>query len=291
MKNIRNIDVRLSVIDKPDVESITDEFYIFESSNKRYSAYPFKTDVCLCCLCIQGEAEGRINLSDQSLRRQALLISMPGNILEITRVSDDFMCVCIIMTERFIANLGLPFKLGVHRSVLETPVVVLADRQFESMKNYCRMVRRVLKECHPNSREILKHLTCAFFYGIGYYFHQATDKALSNEEDIMRRFLDEVQSSCRSERKVIYYAGKLHLTAKYLSSVVKGYSGKTASEWIDEYVVLEAKALLKSTNLTVQQISEELHFPSQSFFGKYFKRLTGMSPKYYRNTGISSSSE
>lgn len=57
---------------------------------------------------------------------------------------------------------------------------------------------------------------------------------------------------------------------------------KSAAEWIDDYVILEAKALLRSTNLTIQQISYELNFPSQSFFGKYFKRLTGMSPKEYK---------
>ena len=66
------------------------------------------------------------------------------------------------------------------------------------------------------------------------------------------------------------------------STIIKRVSRKTAAEWIDDYVTLEAKALLKSTNLTIQQISDELNFPSQSFFGKYFKRITGLSPKEYR---------
>jgi AraC-like DNA-binding protein len=64
--------------------------------------------------------------------------------------------------------------------------------------------------------------------------------------------------------------------------VIKEASGTTANDWIDRYVVLEAKALLKSTGMTIQQISEELNFSSQSFFGKYFKRRTGMSPSEYK---------
>jgi AraC-like DNA-binding protein len=80
------------------------------------------------------------------------------------------------------------------------------------------------------------------------------------------------------------YADQLYLTPKYFSKVIKDNSGASASEWIDNYVILEAKALLKSTNMTILQISDELNFPSQSFFGKYFKRVVGVSPKEYRES-------
>ena len=86
----------------------------------------------------------------------------------------------------------------------------------------------------------------------------------------------------KEKRSVSYYADKMFLTAKHLSTVVKEISGKTAGEWIDSLVVLEAKALLKSSELSIQEIADELHFANQSFFGKYFKHHTGMSPKEYR---------
>jgi AraC-like DNA-binding protein len=82
------------------------------------------------------------------------------------------------------------------------------------------------------------------------------------------------------ERSIGFYADKLCLTPKYLT--IKEMSGKLAGEWIDDYVMLEAKVLLKSTNMTVQQISERLNFTTQSHFGTYFKRLAGVSPKEYR---------
>lgn len=94
--------------------------------------------------------------------------------------------------------------------------------------------------------------------------------------------MDAIQKHYKTERSVNFYANKLFLTAKYLSKVVQENSGKTATNWIDDYVILEAKALLNSSKLTIQQISDELNFPSQSFFGKYFKRKVGMSPKEYR---------
>jgi AraC-like DNA-binding protein len=64
--------------------------------------------------------------------------------------------------------------------------------------------------------------------------------------------------------------------------VIKENSNMSATEWIDNSVILEARAMLKSTNMTIQQISEELNFPSQTFFGKFFKRVVGVSPKEYR---------
>ena len=83
-----------------------------------------------------------------------------------------------------------------------------------------------------------------------------------------------------------YYAGKMFLTPKHLSTVVKEVSGKTAGEWIDSLVILEAKALLKSSEQSIQEIADELHFANQSFFGKYFKHHTGMSPKEYMLGGL-----
>jgi AraC-like DNA-binding protein len=98
----------------------------------------------------------------------------------------------------------------------------------------------------------------------------------------VEKFLNLVQTHYREERGLKFYADRLCLTPIHLSRVIKSASHKSANDWIDEHVILEAKALLKSTSMTVQQISEELNFPSQSFFGKYFKRIVGVSPKEYR---------
>jgi len=155
------------------------------------------------------------------------------------------------------------------------------------MIRYFYMLKSVVREKeHPNRLEIARHLTLAFFYGAGVYFHNLADKRKrSHNEIIAEKFLNLVQSHYKEERSLEFYADKLCLTRKYISKVIKETSGKTANDIIDEHVALEAKALLKSTNMTIEQISDELNFPSQSFFGKYFKRVTGMSPSDYKKTG------
>ena len=112
-----------------------------------------------------------------------------------------------------------------------------------------------------------------------------SDGVRNNANVLTKQFLELVKSNFRQERQLKFYSDKMCITSRYLSRVVKECTGSSASDWIERYVVLEARALLKSTNMTIQQVSDELNFPSQTFFGKYFKRRVGMSPKEYRRVG------
>ncbi|MDE6371203.1 MAG: helix-turn-helix domain-containing protein, partial [Duncaniella sp.] len=109
------------------------------------------------------------------------------------------------------------------------------------------------------------------------------DPGQSRREELLTRFIELLETNFSSQRTVKFYADRLCVTPKHLSAVVKESSGKTASDWIDQRVILEAKQLLRSTGMNVQEISAALNFANQSFFGKYFKHLTGMSPRDYRS--------
>lgn len=105
-------------------------------------------------------------------------------------------------------------------------------------------------------------------------------------EEYFCRFMQVLSQSYKAERRVEFYASKLCITPKYLSALIKEVSGKRPSEWIEELVMLEAKSLLRYSKITIQEIAYQLNFPNSSFFGKYFKRYTGLSPKNYRMRGI-----
>lgn len=107
------------------------------------------------------------------------------------------------------------------------------------------------------------------------------DSRISRQDYIYIMFVELVYQNYIMQRSINFYADKLCLTPKYLSTVVKNCSGKTPHEWINERVIERAQILLKTTNMSVQQISDELNFSNQSFFGKYFKRHVGKSPKGY----------
>jgi YesN/AraC family two-component response regulator len=115
-----------------------------------------------------------------------------------------------------------------------------------------------------------------------YQFQQTTDQRLKRGDIIFTRFIKMVEEYCGRERRVSWYAGQLGITPKYLSETVKEVSRRTPNEWIDNYVIVELRVLLKNTTKSIKQITEEMHFPNQSFLGKYFKEHVGVSPSEYR---------
>ena len=102
----------------------------------------------------------------------------------------------------------------------------------------------------------------------------------------MFRFLNVLQNNFRSERTIDFYAKSLCLSSKHLSKVVKQVSGRTVHDWVDDYVITEAKALLRSTDLTVTQVADALGFASQPLFTKFFRRVAGVNPSDVRKKKV-----
>ena len=103
----------------------------------------------------------------------------------------------------------------------------------------------------------------------------------TKQEFIFKKFLDLLDSNYTTSRSVNFYAEKLGITPKYLSSTTIAFTGISASRIIDNFVVFQIKLQLFSNIKSVKEISKNLNFQSQSFFGRYFKRITGMSPREY----------
>jgi len=117
-------------------------------------------------------------------------------------------------------------------------------------------------------------------------YEQAYNNRRTRQDDIFEKFILDLKRYCPIERRVWFYANKQYITSQYLSKVVKDVSGRPACEWIDEFVLFEAKALLACSNLTVLEISDKLSFADQSSFGKFFRKKTGISPKNYAKQAI-----
>ena len=269
---VNSIGDDIILLDKPVI------FSIFQ--------YPFKTDVTAAIICIKGTTTGSINLKPYTTNGPCLITILPEQILEYESISDDFSGLFIIMSSKFTNSLMLNAaeRLPLSLSIMDNPVIPLDEEALNGMIYNFEMLKKTVQgKDHPYRLEVAKHLALAFLYGVGEFFHKFNDKKKKTHHELLvENFLQLVQLHHKEQRGLEFYADKLCLTSKHLSKVVREVSGRPANDWIDEYVVLLAKALLKSTNMTIQQIGDELNFPSQSFFGKYFKRVTGMSPREYK---------
>ena len=252
--------------------------------------YPFKVDVATAIICLKGITRGMINLKTYETTAPGLIILLPNQILEYEHISDDFSALFIVMSSRFTEGLNIEERLPTFLSIQKNPSISLNENELEALVTYYKMMQSTTAATeNPYRLEIAKHLTKAFFYSFGYNIHIRQLKAeekMPKKQVIVEKFLTLLQLHYRKERGLDFYSDKLFLTPKYLSKLIRENTGVSASEWIENYVITEAKALLKSTNMNVQQISDSLNFPSQSFFGKYFKRIEGISPREYKNNSI-----
>lgn len=274
-------------IEKIDTDSIGDDYILFDEP-KLLSSFtiPYKTDVTTAIICTKGTIKGMVNMNYYHITAPFLFIILADQVLQHEYLSDDFSGHFIVMSKRFLENLSMnqQASAGLFLSVKEIPFIQLNDESLQQMITYYDLFKSAVKmKDNPYRMETVKHLNQAFFYGTSYQFHKIQGKEFKTKNEVLvKAFLEIVNTHFKEERGMEFYARKLFLTPKYLSKVIKNTSGKSGSEWINSYVILEAKALLNSTNMTIQQISDQLNFPTQSFFGRYFKRHVGVSPKQYR---------
>lgn len=271
----------------PNVSYIKDEIYFIESlSGFNLDNNSHKIEDTVTCICMKGEMRGQINLLPVTTSSPGFLVILPNQLFELESCSADFQGIFIVMSKQFIESISLSEGFSTFMSIVNKPFMPINNEILEGVLDYCKIVKRVLQNAEEdfNRRIVVNHLTIAFFYGLGYFLHKHTaDDKQSRDKEITEKFFKLVEKNYEQERSLSFYADKLCITSKYLSVVVKNSSKKSARQWINDYIILETKRLLNSTNMTIQQISDELNFPSQSFFGKFFKRNTGLSPKEFRD--------
>ncbi|WP_321480566.1 helix-turn-helix domain-containing protein [uncultured Bacteroides sp.] len=270
---------------------IDDGFLIFDDvENLPMHNYPERLDFAVMTLCLEGSWSLELNLKQHNLSSGHFLIAMPEQILQNFEFSPDFSALFILMSKEFADNI-LPKLKGLLSFIFylkDQPCIKVDEEELKCIRDYYSFLVRKSRQTDNGCRkEIIQGLMLAMFYDVYSMYSKRMPMAGgydNRKEELFEQFIRTLSASFREQRNVIYYANELCLTPKYLSKVVKEVSGKTAGEWIDNFVILEAKVLLKSTGKSVQEIAEELHFANQSFFGKYFKHNTGFSPKEYRKS-------
>ena len=208
------------------------------------------------------------------------------------RSDKRFKARILAFSSEFMRRLTLDTKriLQLFLQLADHPCIELRSAEGESLGDYIRLIDTELQEPELQfSRDIVSELIAATIHKVGNLFqtylaeHPEPEARMQNRnEAYFRQFLELLSDHYKKERSVNFYAHSLCITPKYLTTIIKCISGKPLSDWIDHFVLLEAQSLLKYTNMSVQEISYQLNFPNQSFFGCYFKRLTGMSPSQYK---------
>ena len=238
-------------------------------------------------LCIQGSLSMQVNLRDVSLGQNQVLIGTPGDLCVFRAATEDVRFLNIaIKNPAFFDMAPKEMTIDLRKMLIENPVFCLSSTDAEAFLGiYKNLGQKMAEPDFPYKEELIHgYLSVMSVYARGWI--RSSPQSSSSEtrqEELFNRFMDELNLHFREEHEIAYYADKLCITPKYMSQLIHQASGKFASEWIRDHIVLEAKALLKSGKYTVLQVSEILNFPNPSFFSQYFKRNVGCTPKQYMN--------
>ena len=253
--------------------------------------FPSRLNALIIGVGTEGETSLTSNLQEFRLKKDSLFIFSPKHILQV-QSNNRFKAHLIVIAPDFLKRINIDTKrmMPLFLQFGSLPCMELTHAESQSLRSFILMVEQELKGSETDfSSEIIGGLIAATIYKVGdiltHYLteHPEGDSPIHNRaEEYFRQFTELLGEHYKHERSVGFYARQLCITPKYLTTLIKRISGKSVSEWIDNYVILEAKTLLKYSNMSVQEIAYYLNFPNQSFFGSYFKRNAGMSPSQYK---------
>ena len=250
---------------------------------------------CGAFLCTCGRVELSLDNEVYQINKGDIYVYMPATLVRLLKRSADAEGIMLAIDIDFIlpviqraVNVDCLFYFKNHPCLrLHHEQYIYIHRLFQDLLKKIdeEVVSLVNTQRQRLHEELLKSMTQTLIYEFlnTYFMNEPLQPVAQTKKDIIfQQFLIMLFYHYRNEREVTFYANKQQLSARYFSSIIKEKSGKSALQWIVQMVITEAKLLLETSELSIKEIAVTLNFPTQSFFGKYFKQYVGISPKEYR---------
>jgi len=283
--------------DNIENDNLEDNFLLFDNFSEENEVqelmsvtdYPIRLNqITFIAFCKEGYIKFNFGLKNRMITKNQLCIILQDQIIQTTEVSPDFKAGFMVLKRNFFNSQNHFIEtINLHNNLIKQPCFDLSEKE---MQDYIQIFNKIKEKIadtnHTYRIQIIQSYFQITFYNIYHLITiwQNTHEKMTQNNNTMiyDQFIKMVEKHYRKEHGVKFYADKICLTPKYLSSIIYKVSGKHASDWIHEYIVLEAKALLKSTNMNIKNINEILHFCTPSHFGRFFKKYTNYTPNEYK---------
>lgn len=284
----------------PEGEELSDSLFIVEQEHEESLAF-FMTDPCrlncyLGIFCIDGDFTIEVNLKPVRMQKNSLSLCIPGSICRVTEINGSFPgrqhIILVAVSRDILSSIPFDFSHLFNESLaaIENPCITLSEKERIVCRKYFDLTQDLYNSGLPGAKESLRYLASSVAYLVGALWTKHLKDARENvkrgserSQSITDRFLRLVAEYHNSQRTVIFYADRMGITPKYLSKLVRSTTGRSAPEWIDSFVILEIKNMLRHSDMPIKEIVYLMHFPNQSVFYKFFKLHTGLTPSEYRN--------
>ena len=274
----------------PIITTPEEQFVVGESDLAFFSGYACRIDGGAILFCRSGAAEVSVNQYQGHVCRNTLVLLLPGSILMLTGRTEDFRVTFCAFSRDLFAEAVFRLEPSFFHALRERPITSPPHRIVEGASIWFQMAAYTYRDRNNVFRNTiiknrLQNLLLESFDKMQRFAARRprTPETTTRQTELFHRFVTLVQAHSSQEREVSFYADKLCISTRYLSTIVRTVARSSAKEFIDRSVVLEIKMMLQSTDLSVQEIAYRLRFPDQSYLGRFFKKHTGESPTEYRN--------
>lgn len=254
---------------------------------------PCRIDALVIMVCLRGRVSFTLHSNDYTIEANHFCMAS-ASVLQLNSLADSDLYALIFTPDflmganadvGFIASMVSQFRTNVYVTALSNNELKGICRLFESLHlNYTSSRRSDYMNLS------LRHVYCAMIYRIADSLLDVKEIPAVGVKDrsseYFERLIKLLSENYRQQRNVEFYATQMCISSKHLSRVIRNFTGKSVHQWIDEFVALEIKNMLRHSKLSIQQISNELNFPNPSFMGQYFKRITGLTPGEYKKNGL-----
>lgn len=273
---------KLAIIDNLEEKS-------YEHIEQQDKSFPIQLDMNVCFLCTSGQIDLEIDLNMYTLHEGDAAMILTGSFLRVIRIKDSARIAFIAINSDFLKYVGNVKTVIEHvNKVKRMPVSHMEpDMMEESLMIYNEIKKKLSNPDYRFKEKVAKSyiqiMLCNFFDRFVLKNETTEEQApKSRKEELFKNFIKLVKDNYLNHRSITFYADKLCVSPKYLSSVVHKVSEKYATDWINQYVILEAKSMLRMEDTNIKDVSNHLNFANQSFFAKFFKKHTGYTPKEYK---------
>ncbi len=287
MRNLKKLDIPMTRNLVGGINCINDDFIVMNDLQQLgiEKGYPVKLGVLGISLCLYGDLTVEINMIEHHVSAGNLVITLPEDILQHNEISDHVKGLFIIVSQRFIEEAFPQIEdiLPVFLHIQRHPCLNLSAQECVRIQGFYNFFVQHLEDNSPYRDKIVRSILQSMIYYIAGVVNLDKDNhKKERKEELFSHFVQLIIKNYKKSKKLDFYAQQLFISPKYLSDIIKKISGQSAHDWIDRYILLEAKILLRTSDKTIAQIADELNFPNNSFFSKYFKKNCGITPKEYR---------
>ena len=218
-----------------------------------------RLQACIFAICTEGTMKVSINLLEYEVHPNDLITLLPGTIIQFREKAEKVSLCFAGFSAKCIGHINLLTTIGsAYPKLIEQPIIPLSENISEYLKEYFAL---------------LSHASC-----------DESFKMNSKLADLSLQTIQLITEHYKDQRCAQFYADQLGISLQHLSTTVKQVTGKSVLDTIAYIVIIDAKAQLKGTDMTIQEIAYSLNFPNPSFFCKFFRRHVGMSPLEFRNS-------